>query len=328
MKALLAGLLWAALTVPAFAQEAPLWLTRRTAAYPLELYVSGVGEGRNAEEARDKALAQISLFFRTSVADTRRLFYRYNDALGGAGMENTRLDQNTRIISEAEFFCVNFAETYTDNRGAVHVLALIDREEAGRVYEGRIQANALLIGDLIRRYENSGHPKEAVKRLREARRFAGVIVDYADMAVLLNSGTASRYDELPAVASRIDGMIEANEKRFTASISLNNEAARPLAIKTAELLRRSGFLVTDSQGVYSVFINFEGREAATRNYRTVEPELFITMESADGAVLLSYTKKYPVYRHISDEEALSRALRNIEQDLGGDFFKLLKEVGE
>jgi hypothetical protein len=327
-KQILLALLLAGFASAASAQEAPLWLTRRAAAYPPDLYVTGVGEGSTSAEAREKALAQISLFFRTKVADTRQLLYSYNDALAGAGMENTRLNQNTRVMSEAEFFGVEFAETFTDSRGVVHALALIDREEAGRVYEGRIQANALLVGDLIRRYENSGHPKEAVKRLREARRFSAVIVDYADMAILLNSAAAPRYDELPAVASRIDGMIEANEKRFTASISLNNEEARPLALKTAELLGRSGFLVTDSRGVYTVFISFEPRENATGNYRTVEPELFITMESGDGAVLLSYTKKYPVFRHLSRGEALSRALRNIEQDLGGDFFKLLKEIGE
>ncbi|MDR2258442.1 MAG: hypothetical protein LBE14_04760 [Treponema sp.] len=77
------------------------------------------------------------------------------------------------------------------------------------------------------------------------------------MAVLLDSAVSPRYDELPAVASRIDGMIEANKKRFTASISLNDEAARPLAHKTEELLRRAGFLIAGQKGVYAVFINFD-----------------------------------------------------------------------
>jgi hypothetical protein len=285
----------------AFTQEAPLWLLRRGAVYPPDRYVTGVGEGGSAVEAREKALA---------------------------GAETTRVSQNTVINSEAEFFGVEFAETFTDSRGLVHALAFIDQEEAGRVYEGRIQANALLIGDLIRRYENTGHPKEAVRRLREARRFAAIIVEYADMAILLNSDTASRYDELPAIASRIDGMIEANEKRFTATISLNDEEAAPVALKAAEILRRGGFLLADSGGVYTVFINFRANENTTRNYYTLEPVLEIVIEAQDGTPLVTYTKKYPLFRHVTREEALARALRNIEQDLTGEFTNAVRRIGE
>jgi hypothetical protein len=319
-------LLTSLLAQAAFAQDAPLWLTRRGAVYPPEQYVTGAGEGKTAEEAREKALAQISLFFRTKVADTRQLFYSYNDAL--AQTEHTRLTRNTVINSEAEFFGVEFADIYRDKTGVYHALAYIDREEAARVYEGRIQANALLIGDLIRRYENTGHPKEAVKRLREARHFASVIAGYADMAVLLDSAAAPRYGELPAVASRIDGMIEANEKRYTASISLNCQDAAPVALKTAEILRRGGFLLADSGGVYTVFVNFQAHDSATKNYHTLEPVLDIIIEAQDGTPLVTYTKKYPLFRHVTREEALARALRNIEQDLAGEFAAAVGKIGE
>jgi hypothetical protein len=321
-------LLLTILAVSAFAQDAPLWLTRRGAVYPLEQYVTGVGEGSTAEEARIRAMAQIAQFFRTKVADTRQLFYSYNDALAVTGAENTKVSQNTAVSSEAEFFGVEFADIYRDKTGVYHALAFIDRAEAGRVYEGRIQANALLIGDLIRRYENTGHPKEAVKRLREARRFAGLIVEYAGMAILLDSAVAPRYDELPAIASRIDGMIEVNEKRYTATISLNDDEAAPVALKTAEILRRGGFLLADSGGVYTVFINFRANDNATKNYHTLEPVLEILIEAQDGTLLVSYTKKYPLFRHVTREEALARALRNIEQDLGGEFSGAVRRIGE
>jgi hypothetical protein len=312
----------------AFAQDAPLWLTRRGAVYPSDRYVTGVGEGRAAEDARIRALAQIAQFFSTKVADTRGLFYSYNEALSGAAAENTAVFQNTAVHSEAEFFGVEFAETFTDNRGIVHALALIDRAEAGRVYEARIQANARLIGDLIIRYENSPHPKEAVKRLKEARRFARIIIDYAGMAMLLDSSTARRYDQLPAVASRIDGMIAANEKRFTATVSLNDGDAESLARKTAEILMRSGFLVVDSGGVYTASITFRANESSTKNYRTLEPTLDIVITARDGTPLLTYTRKYPLFRHVTREEALARALRNIEQDLTGEFAREVGRIGE
>jgi hypothetical protein len=311
----------------AWGQDAPRWLTRRTAVYPAEMYVSGAGEGRTAEAARERALAQISRFFDTKVADTQRLMYSYNEAVAGVS-ETTSAAADTTVSSQAEFFGVEFAETYTDQTGTIHALAYIDRQKALGVYDGRIQANALLIGDIIKRYENSGHPKQAARHLEEAKRLALVTAQYADMAVLLDSAVSPRYDELPAIASRIDGMIQANRLRFTATVTLNDEAARPLAHKTAELLRGAGFLVTDAGGVYAVLINFEPHEGATKNYRTVEPLLTIRVESGGGDALVTYTKKYAAFRHITQSEALSRALRNIEQDLGGEFFTRLKEIGQ
>ena len=136
-------------SVTAFGQEAPLWLTKRGLAYPPEQYVAGIGEGGTAEEARTKAVAQISQFFRTKVGDTRTLLYTYTDAQ--AVVENTQTSQNTVISSEAEFFGVEFADAYRDGTGVYHALAYIDRAEALKKYDARIQANALALRELLKR---------------------------------------------------------------------------------------------------------------------------------------------------------------------------------
>jgi hypothetical protein len=310
----------------AFAQEAPLWLTRRGLAYPPEQYVAGTGEGKTAEEARTRAVAQISQFFRTKVGDTRTLLYTYNDALSAA--ENTGVSQNTVINSEAEFFGVEFADFYRDNTGVYHALAYIDREEALKKYDARIQANALALRELIQRYQNTPNPKAAIPKLREARKLAVVTANYADMAILLNSAVSSRYTVLGAIVTSIDSTIEANEKRLTATISLNTESARAIALKTAELLRRDGFLLADSGSVNTVFINFEANENETKNYHTVEPVLDIIIEAQDGTPLVTYRKKYPLFRHVTLKEALGRAFRNIEQDLGGEFAGVVRGIGK
>jgi hypothetical protein len=310
----------------AFGQDAPLWLARRGVAYPPEQYVTGVGEGRTAEEAQTKALSQIALFFQTRVGDTRTLLYAYNDALAAA--ENTQTSQNTVVSSEADFFGVEFADLYQDRTGVYHALAFIDREEAGKKYDARIQANALVLRELTQRYTSTSNPRGALKKLRKARYLAEATADYADMAILLNSAAGPRYAMLPAIVVGIDSAIEANEKLLTATISLNDESARALALKTAEILRNEGFLLADSGGVYTVAINFQANENATKNYHTLEPVLDIILEAQDGTPLVTWQKKYPVFRHITREEALRRALRNIAQDLVGEFAGEVRKTGE
>jgi hypothetical protein len=320
------------ISVSAFAQDAPLWLTSRGIVYPPEQYVAGIGEGPTADEAQAKALVQIAQFFQTRIGDTRTLLYAYNNVLTGMenahGAETIQVSQNTVISSEADFFGVEFADLYRDNTGVYHALASIDREEAGEKYDARIQANALVLRELLQRYENTPNPRGALHKLREARQLAVATAAYADMAVLLNSAVSSRYTVLPAIVTSIDSAIEANEKRLTASISLNDESARAIALKTAEILRRDGFLLADTGGVYTVFINFEANENTTRNYHTLEPVLDIILEAQDGMPLVTYRKKYPLFRHVTQGEALQRALRNIEQDLTGEFAWEVREAWE
>jgi hypothetical protein len=204
MKTIFSGvLLFALLCVSALsAQDAPLWITRRGAVYPPDQYVAGTGEGETAEAAQTRAIAQISQFFRTKVGDTRTLLYTYNDALASA--EHTQASQNTVISSEAEFFGVEFADVYRDKTGVYYAAAYINREEAGKKYEARIQAKARALDEVLKRYENSHNPRRAIKRLREARRLAVVTAEYADMAILLNSASGPRYSALPAIVTAID----------------------------------------------------------------------------------------------------------------------------
>jgi hypothetical protein len=255
MKTIFSGVvLFALLCVSALsAQDMPLWFTRPGAVYPSDRYVVGTGVGGTAEDARTRALAQISQFFQSKVMDTTTLLSTYNDALTVA--EHNEMSQNTAISSEAEFFGVEFPNVYRDKSGVYYAAAYINREEAGKKYEARIQANARALGEVLKRYENSHNPRRAIKRLREARRLAVVTAEYADMAILLNSASGPRYSALPAIVTAIDGAIEANEKRLTATISLNDESAASLALKTAEILRRGGFLLADSGRVYTIGVH-------------------------------------------------------------------------
>jgi hypothetical protein len=191
----------------AFSQEAPRWLTQRGLVYPPDMYIVGVGEGRSRDEAEERAVAQISLFFKTTVNDSRSLLYSYNEAMGNS-VESTSLNQSTLISSEVEFFGVKFAENYTDSRRIVHALAYLDREEVLRVYDTRIQGNMLLLTGLLQRYEHGANPYAALQKLKGAKSIADITGGYADMATLVNSAAASRYASVPALVSRLDRAIE------------------------------------------------------------------------------------------------------------------------
>jgi hypothetical protein len=312
----------------AFPQEAPRWVTRQALAYPPDLYLTGTGEGRSEEEARTRALAQISRFFQTTVDDTQQLMYSYEKTFSGSD-ERTAASQQSVVTSEADFFGVRFAETYFEKGGNVRALAYIDREDALEVYDMRIAACLTQINELLNRYENSPHPMAAIPRLREARESAALAEKLAGIAALVNPGASDHYRGITAILPRVDSAIDAGKARLTASVIINDERFRPLAHRAAEAVKNEGFAIVGNGGVYTLEITVTPNESKAANNFIVQPELAVIFKAEDGSPVASWRKAYAAVRHPhSADDAASRALRTIEQNFNAEFpLELHKALG-
>jgi hypothetical protein len=110
---------------------------------------------------------------------------------------------------------------------------------------------------------------------------------------------------------------------------ISRDESGPLAGKVAEIMERAGLMVVEGGGAYRALINITMNEERTANYYTLQPLLIITVElGRDGTPLVTYTKKYPLFRHVTRDEAYSRAYRNIEQDLSDNFAAQIRSLGK
>jgi hypothetical protein len=311
-----------------FPQEAPRWVTRQALAYPPDLYLTGTGEGRSEEEARTRALAQISRFFQTTVDDTQELRYAYEKTLSGP-VENTALSQKAVVASEADFFGVRFAETYFEKNGNVRALAYIDREDALEVYDMRIAACLAQVNELLKGYENSPHPLAAIPRLQEARTSAALAEKLAGIAMLINPDASDHYRGITAIQPRLDSVIDANKARLTACVSINDERFRSLAHRAAEAAKNEGFVIVGNGGVYTLEITVTPNESKAANNFIVQPEVAVVFKAQDGSPVASWRKAYAAVRHPhSADAAVSRALRTMEQNVNAEFpLELHKAIG-
>jgi hypothetical protein len=301
------------------AQEVPRWVTRQALVYPPDQYLTGTGEGRSEEEARTRALAQISRFFQTTVDDTQELLYSYNQTVSGS-TENTTARQRSVITSEADFFGVRFAETFFEKSNNVRTLAYINREEALEVYDMRTAACLTQVNEILKRYENSPHPLAAIPRLREARTSAALAEKLAGIAVLINSGAAEHYRGITAILPRVDTAIDAAKARLTVSSTINDERFRSIAHRAADAVKNEGFTIIERSGVYALEITITPNESRASNNYIIQPEIGIVLKAQDGTPVASWRKTYAAFRHPnSADEAVNRALRNIEQNFDAEF---------
>ncbi|MDR0710676.1 MAG: hypothetical protein LBF77_11490 [Spirochaetaceae bacterium] len=115
----------------------------------------------------------------------------------------------------------------------------------------------------------------------------------------------------------------------TVRVVSRDEDGRPLLQKVEGLLSAQGLLLVQENNAYRTFISLEMNEEKTANYSIVEPLLTITVElERDGTPLVTYTKKYPAFRHVTRSEVYGRAYRNIEQDLDENFAPQIRGLGK
>jgi hypothetical protein len=115
----------------------------------------------------------------------------------------------------------------------------------------------------------------------------------------------------------------------TIRVILLDDNAKNIAPKIRDILQKQGLLLVESNGAYRARIQVTLNERQTGNYFIVEPTLTITIElERDGTPLVTYTKNYGEFRHVSRAEAGQRAYRNMENDLAGNFAAQLREMGK
>jgi hypothetical protein len=94
-------------------------------------------------------------------------------------------------------------------------------------------------------------------------------------------------------------------------------------------MQKHGLLLVETGGSYVATLELNLNERQTNSYFYIEPSLTIIVElERDGTPLVTYTKKYGEFRHVTRAEALTRAYRNIENDLGGNFAEQVRGIGK
>jgi hypothetical protein len=115
----------------------------------------------------------------------------------------------------------------------------------------------------------------------------------------------------------------------TIRVVLLDDNAKNIASKIRDILQKQGLLLVENNSAYRARVQVELNERQTNNYYIVEPTVTISIElERDGTPLVTYTKNYGEFRHISRSEAGQRAYRNIENDLGGGFTNLVRSIGK
>lgn len=305
----------------------PSWLLDTEPEYPSSRYVAALGEGKTRGEAEAAAVTAVSLFFGTKTEIRKEAIREFNEVTTNTAIgfsKKTYIGESAVIKSEEEFLGIRFAPPWFDpQRQAWIVLAYINRREAGEIYESRINANMSAINALVEDAEQEKEAIYACALLYGGLPIADITEEYIQNAVLVDSGSARKYDNALARIQRLRSGYRALRGGLTFAVTVSGpDTAGRLMRTLRRLLEDNGYVISPQNPRYTVAAQFTAVEEPGQTRTFIVPGITIRIEGA-GSAIFSYAKNYDRVASRDVTRAYGLAVNTVEEDLEHNFITQL-----
>jgi hypothetical protein len=167
MKYLLSLLLILLITAcSSTANQAPLWINQPEKVYSDSEYLSAVGEGRNNEQAKQVALANLSRIFSVSIAEEQIDKSTFSSE---SGKTNTEVSRYISAKADQELKGATIKETYQSEQGQFYAVAVLKKMPTARAFRDSInQLDQAVAGNLSYAKNTAPNFFEALQALEQA----------------------------------------------------------------------------------------------------------------------------------------------------------------
>jgi len=322
-------------------QSPPEWINSPYSKYNKEKYVAVTGSGKNSEEAKKSALANLVKYFGQTIQVDQKVSTTYSEAVkkGAAAnwTESTVLEENINTYATNTLIGADVPETWPDGRNTWYAVAVMDKAKTEIIYTGLIKANQAMIGNLINMNQKGKTTIEGFSRYYFAAVTADINIAFGNVLKVIGStvpvglkGSDEYWLEAANIAKSIPVRV-AVEKRVDVDRagSIRNAFSRALS--------EIGFRTTQENAQYTLEVNLNLTEA---NYPDRQSE-FIRNEidakfaryeiSANLTDAITKTGLLPIYSIRGEaaqstiQEAESRAVIAAERKINEQFKDWLSE---
>lgn len=316
---------------------APLWVTDPSAVYADAEYLSAVGYAPDRPSAEADAVASLSKTIRQRVEADSSATQSFETDSDGVDREFTATVQTSSLIEEIAG--IKIQEVWTAKDGTVYTLALINREEVGRYYSGKIRDFEAAIGGFIAFTADNPASFEGLDALKKARSLAYENELYLDLLAIINPMSYKTVILSYQSAQTIEVLIQHEMEKIHIGISVAGDVDGRITAALAAVLNKTGFKTqilsedVSTGGVvsedapdmpYILACNlslepFEMTSSSDNHY----VRFVLNTELVDirtNKILLPWGISGRE-AHFSDEEAAQRAIRTIEQEIEKNYLQ-------
>lgn len=316
-----------------FAQEAPSWLASPETEFPSEQYASAAGEGETDRAARMDAMIKIARSFKTTLQDVSKAARKAAAFLSDGSVDfssNETLAQMAGSKSSMRFFNAKFTEIWHEKSGngeKSRVLAYIDKSETAELYKSRIEALGDAAGLVLAAAKKQAEPFAARAILKNGKALESLADLYekalAAVAPRDDGEASAEFEEAKRSFSKIDAALLDLKKELTVSIKIKQKDKKfaPILQTISDIVEKKGFSISSAKPRYKMEIDVSySEEELDFGGPFVRTAIKATITNKTGSDVFLYEKEYPRSGGNTTEEAYSRALSKIQEDLEQNFF--------
>ena len=306
--------------------DTPLWLTDagRYSVFPDSNFVSSFANGSSADEAKEKALAEISHGIKASVlAETKR---RYSMAQEGySASERLSIDEKQKIQSKNDLYMAEWTTPYYDSAmGMYACVAYINRRKAFEYVRPTLEKAKELFPDA---YQKALLQDDDFKKIVGIKRSQILLRDFYsvyDFARFIQPSAAEYYHDIDLLYGKSFAKLSELKSKVVVSVLVKKDANVEAKECLKKVLNDAGFSVSDFDSSYVALLetSFEivKKEKVYLSYPAISVEV---RRVADGQIVGSYSNKLEKCAGFDLNGAKQKAEFEIKRDLEENFINKL-----
>ncbi|MBR1404245.1 MAG: LPP20 family lipoprotein [Treponema sp.] len=308
-----------------FSAEVPSWLTRPENEYPTSHFIRAIGEGASLKQAQNSALSAISLYFDAKTEVLTQTLKESKSVLEGAVSSfstNQSYSQISNISSTADFFCVNFSESYySEKTGRYSVLAYINKKDASKIYRDRISYLMSTIYSCQQYAKDEKETFSASQALHKAIKLSELTRKYIDAEMTIVPSDVGNYQSELAAINTITEMYTNLKKQMTFSVVMTKNDVRYGGVFTtiSSILSERGYSYSLANSNYKIEMDISSVEEHAPAGEFVRPSITILVVNNAGNGVYTYSKNFSKIGGKTLEQAYSRSSSKISADLKENF---------
>lgn len=302
-------------------KNTPDWVIAPDTVYSSSTYLTAVGYAPDRVSAENEAIASLSKVIKQkveaeSVASSE---FGKNAAVSGVSRDFSSSVQTSTVLEEIAG--IKIQEVWTAKDGIVYALALINREESGTYYGGKIEdLNKAITSEIAFAAENQGS-FEAVSALYHALDLAYVNEYYLDILSVTNPTKYKMTSLSYGSAQNIEVLVQRQLEKVVISLIVTGDVDNRIGGALSSVLTNSNFKTVEGPSELatyelkvSVSLSEMAMSADTNNkfVRFVLDTQLVSIKT--GKNVFPYTVNGRE-AHLTVEEAKQRALRTLENEI-------------
>jgi hypothetical protein len=311
---------------------APEWVTNTHSVYPESSYIWIMGDGGTPEDAKKKALAEMSRLFHTTVEAVSEELSVYQEIVGSAKnsySDKTQFNEYSRIESSEDFFGIRFTDAWFNPQSKAYtVLAFINRKEAEEQYRARIETNMAGINALLAAVSEANDSLYSFKLLSKGRGVAGMTRQFIDNMSFITPGKSQEYLKTYApylnTIQRLSSEYEKLRGRMTFSVSVRGDDSGGRVKRAVQKsFEQNKLLVAPNKGEYAVtvHVNAPVKKAPYGEgvAYSIKGGIEIVITRGGEAAFPSYTQNFEEYKKLDRNVVSNLFYKSVETDLEKNF---------